>query len=270
MGDQPGLLNASVRYAWEALNTQARLRLCVLCTVLFLTLLTIALAAFGVTYALPKEPPQAYSPRLFVFLFLPAEFYVYDMILGGSPRATLREMYLDMRFARLLWAAFLFALMAVAACGAAALLTAAALVPFKAMNTAAFIALGLVVVIWLVLAVAATGVALRVLYLSVVVALRLRAPLRTLFGITKGKTWLITKLIFWPYLALFGVGLLMELVGPRLERSLGFVGLAPWFLADACLSGFLCCAGAALLALSYRRFAPRPGADEPASEPTNE
>ena len=51
-----------------------------------------------------------------------------------------------------------------------------------------------------------------------------------------------------------GASIAMELVGPLLEREMGFVGLAPWFLLDACLTGFLCCLSAAVMAFSYQRL----------------
>jgi len=61
--------------------------------------------------------------------------------------------------------------------------------------------------------------------------------------------------LFCIALAAFGI----EMGGLALERSMGFVALAPWFLVDACLTALICCATAVLLALVYRCFiAPQP------------
>ena len=51
-----------------------------------------------------------------------------------------------------------------------------------------------------------------------------------------------------------GASLGMEKLGPVLERSLGFVALAPWFLLDACLAGFVACLSATVLAFSHERY----------------
>lgn len=96
----------------------------------------------------------------------------------------------------------------------------------------------------------------RLLYLSLAVARRDPHPLRAAFRETKGRVWGISCMLFLPYLAIMAAGLAVELLGPALENSLGLVGLAPWFLLDACITGFLCCLSAAVLAFSHQRLFP--------------
>jgi len=93
----------------------------------------------------------------------------------------------------------------------------------------------------------------RFFYLSLVVARREPQPLRTAFRETKGRLWAISLMLFLPYAAILGAGIIVELLGPLLERRLGFAGLAPWFLLDACLTGLLSCLSATVLAFSYQR-----------------
>ncbi len=96
---EPGLLRASFCFVKTTLNENALLRTSVLATVLCITLACILLAFFGVTYTLDPKGPKTYSPRLFALLFLPAEFLIYDLILGNpAPRVGLKDLYLDWRF----------------------------------------------------------------------------------------------------------------------------------------------------------------------------
>jgi hypothetical protein len=259
MPKRPWLITECLRSALSALDEHRQLRVHVLGTILGLTLLCIALAAFGVTFTLPKGAPEAYSPRLFAVLFLPAEFYLYDLILTGTPRPGVGPMYLDMRFARLLWAGVRLTLMGGVVFLALALLSGLALAPLKYMGSGGFFAVGLLVVIWLLILVLMLALSVRLLFLPVVVALREPSPLKTLYRATKGKTWRLAKVLCWPYTALMAISVAIVLIGPLLERNLGFVALAPWFLVDACLTALICCASAVLLALVYRNFvAPQP------------
>lgn len=251
MTRQPRLLDQCLRGAWDALNAHAPLRRCVLGTVLGLTLLCVALAAFGVTLG-TGDAGGAYSPRLFALLFLPAEFYVYDLFLGQKPRAGL-AMYRDMRLARFLLAGFKISLAGVALAGLALLPGFIVLGLLKGAGGSVLLAVGLVAVIWILLFGVLGGYLVRFMFLPVVVALGLEKPLTHVWRVTAGKTWRLTKALFVPYGALVAVSIGVEIVGPALERSLGFVALAPWFLADACLTGFISCAAAALLVLVYRR-----------------
>jgi hypothetical protein len=267
MAKRPWLISECVRSALSALNEHRQLRVNVLGTVLGLTLLCIALAAFGVTFTLPKGSPEAYSPRLFAVLFLPAEFYLYDLILTGTPRPGQRSMYLDMRFARLLWAGLRLMLLGGVVILALALLSGLVLPPLKVMGSASFFAVGLLVVFWLIFIVLMSALSVRLLFLPVVVALREPTPLKTLYRATKGRTGLIIRMLLGPYLALIGVSVVMEFLGPLLERNFGFVALAPWFLVDACLTALICCASAVLLALVYRNFAaPQPETEAQAQD----
>lgn len=254
--------------ALSALSEHRQLRVSVLGTILVLTLLCIALAAYGVTFTLPKHAPEMYSPRLFAVLFLPAEFYLYDLILTGTPRPSLRDMYLDMRFVRLIWAGVRLALLGGVVIIALALLSGLVLAPFKPMASGGFFAVGLLVVIWVGIFVLMLGLSVRLLFLPAVVALREPTPLKTLYRATKGKTWRLAKVLCWPYTALMVISVVIVLIAPLLERNLGFVALAPWFLIDACLTALISCAATVLLALVYRNFvAPQMGADGLASMP---
>jgi len=257
MAHKPRLLDECLRGAWDALNEHAPLRRCVLGTILLLTVVCIGLAAFGVEGSAPSF--KSYSPRLFAILFLPAEFYLYDLYLGVTAR-TGTAMYLDMRLLLVLWAALRLALMGLAGMAAVILPGVFILGMFKgAAGATVFIAFGLVTIIWITLMVMAAGFSMRFIFLPVVVALRAPKPIITLYHATKGMTWRLTRALFMPYGALIAVSIGMELVGPALERRLGFVGLAPWFLVDACLTAFISCASAVLLALVYRRLvAPQP------------
>ena len=267
MGEKPWLLKQCLLGAWSALNENAPLRRNVLGTTLFLTLLCIGLASFGIVAG--EKMPRAYSPRLFTIAFLPAEFYIFDLCLGATPRTGF-AMYRDMRLLKLLWAGLRLSLMALS--GGAALIGPGVyfLSTLKgAPGTTAFIAIGLVVVLWLTLMVLLAGFCVRFIFLPVVVALRDPAPITTLYRATKGMTWRLARVLFWPYGTLIVASFGMELVGPALERSLGFVALAPWFLVDACLSALICCTSAVLLALVYRSFiAPPPeaGAAKPEAD----
>lgn len=252
---EPGLLRTSLRFTWQGLNDVSLLRASVLWPVLGITLLCLGLAAFGVTQRLiDPEQPGFYSPRLFAFLFLPAEFLLYDLILGNpDPRLNLKRLWLDWRFAQAFWA-WLRAGLAVSLPGAALMLllvgitTGFSRAGKPSLPEALLLILGLVLV---------SGAALyffaRFFYLSLVVARREAQPLRAAFRETKGRLWAISLMLFLPYAAILGAGICMELLGAALERSLGFIGLAPWFLLDACLSGFLSCLSATVLAFSYQR-----------------
>lgn len=261
---EPGLLRTSLRFTWQGLNDVSLLRASVLWPVLGVTLFCLGLAAFGVTQQL-TDPEQAgvYSPRLFAFLFLPAEFLLYDLILGNpDPRLTLKRLWLDWRFARAVWA-WLKAAFAVILPGAALMLllvgitTGFSRTGKPSLPETILLILGLVLVSGAVLYFFA-----RFFYLSLAVARREPQPLRTSFRETKGRLWAISVMLFLPYAAILGAGIIMELLGPLLERRLGFAGLAPWFLLDACLTGFLSCLSATVLAFSYQRI----NAAQPQSE----
>ncbi|OIN99003.1 MAG: hypothetical protein AUJ49_11975 [Desulfovibrionaceae bacterium CG1_02_65_16] len=245
------LITECLRSAISALNEHAPLRRNVLGSVLFLTLLCIALAAFEIHRGGPA--PRAYSPRLLAIVFLPAEFYIFDLCLGLAPRSG-PAMYGDMRLLKLLWVGLLLCLIAAGVMAAIILPGAFILTLFKGLGTAAFIAIGLVAVIGITLAVLLAGFSVRFMFLPVSVALREPNPIRTLYQATKGKAWLLAKVLFWPYGALVAASVVMELIGPALERRLGFVALALWFLIDACLTALICCTSAVLLALVYRTF----------------
>ncbi len=251
MTRQPRLLDQCLGGAWDALNTHAPLRHCVLGTILCLTLLCVTLAAFGVTTHVGKAT-EVYSPRLFGVFFLPAEFYIYDLFLGHEPRAGL-AMYRDMRMARLLWVTFKLTVACLAAMAVVILPGVFVLGLFKGAGGSVLLGVGLVVVIWLLLFVALLGYVVRFIFLPVAVALRRERPIAELYHATEGKAWRLARALLFPYGALVAVEIGVEIVGPALERSLGFVGLAPWFLVDACLTGFISCASAALLAIVYRR-----------------
>jgi hypothetical protein len=249
-----GLLRKSLRFSIAALNESSLLRVSVLVTVLCITLACIALAAFGVTYHMKgMNGPQAYSPRLFTLLFLPAEFLIYDLILGTpTPRATLKDLYLDMRFPRLLWALCRLYLALALPVMVAVFVNTLVAGLIKTMHTGALFAVGLLVVCDFTLLMALFGLIVRFFYLPIIVAQRELRTLTTTFRRTKGLAWKISGSLFLPYLAIFAISIPMELLGPILERNLGFIGLAPWFLLDAFLSGFICCLSAAVLAFSYQ------------------
>jgi len=253
---EPGLLRTSLRFTWQCLGQISLLRASVLWPVLGITLLCVGLAAFGVTQHL-ENPKQAgvYSPRLFAFLFLPAEFLIYDLILGNpEPRLTLKRLWLDWRFARSAWA-WLKAGLAVALPGAALMLVLIGItVGFSKGAKPSLPQAGVLVAGILVILSATAYLLFRFFYLSLAVARREQEPMRTAFRETKGHLWRISWMLFWPYTAILGASIAMELVGPLLEREMGFVGLAPWFLLDACLTGFLCCLSAAVMAFSYQRL----------------
>jgi len=252
MAPKPRLLDECLRGAWDALNEHAPLRRCVLGITLLLTIVCISFSAFGVGSAAPSH--GAYSPRLFAILFLPAELYLYDLFLGATVR-TGAAMFLDMRLPLVLWAALRLALMGLGGMAAVILPGVFVLGMFKgAAGASVFIAIGLVAIIWITLMVVATGFSVRFMFLPIVVALRTPSPIITLYHATKGMTWRLARALFLPYGALIAVSIGMELVGPALERRLGFVALAPWFLVDACLTAFISCASAVLLALVYRRI----------------
>lgn len=254
--NEPGLLRASFRFVRQALNENALLRTSFLGTVLCITLACIALASFGVTYTLnPKDVPQAYSPRLFGLLFLPAEFFIYDLILGNSrPRATLADLYLDWRLLQFFWAGIKAFLAVLLPFGGAMLALVALTVGLDKGAKPTGAAVIVLVLGLIVLTCVMFYYLTRFFYLSIVVARREGMPVRTAFGETKGRLWRIGCALFLPYLAIIAVTVPMELLGPVLERNLGFVGLAPWFLFDAGLSGLMSCLGAAVLAFSYQRI----------------
>lgn len=265
---EPGILRTSFRFALRALNENALLRTSVLWTVLLVTLVCIALSAFGVTFTLdPKDGPQSYSPRVFGLLFLPAEFFVFDLILGNpAPRTTLASLYLDWRLPRYFWV--MIKVVGVVLLPAAAVMFAllgltVGLGKGGRPDLAAVAVLG----VGLLVLVAATLYFLfRYFYVIMPVARRDATPVRTAFRETKGKIWRINCALFLPYLVIIAVTVPMELLGSYLERTLGFVGLAPWFLLDAAMTGFVCCLSAAVMAVSYQRVVVS-GAT-PAPEPT--
>ena len=253
---EQGLLKKSLGFVKNALNGNALLRASFLGTALFVTLACILLKSLDITYSLDaKGPPQPLSPRALAVLFLPAEFLIYDLILGNSqPRTTLASLYLDWRWPRLLleWLKLLIAVALPAA--ALFLLTGFLWAAIKRILPGGVAMALLTLVSAPVLCVLMLGYVFRFVYLPIVVARRQPKALKTAFGETKGKVWAISRALFLPYLAVAAATLLMELLGPLLERSLGFVGLAPWFLLDALLTGFLGCVTAALLAFSYQRL----------------
>ncbi|GEM_PF-1143705 len=264
--NEPGLLRTSLRFVKTALNENALLRTSVLATVLCITLACIALAFFGATYTLaPKDGPQTYSPRLFGLLFLPAEFLIYDIILGNPrPRIALSDLYLDWRFLRWFWACIkMFSAMMLPFAVAMLLLVAVTVGFGKGGKPTGAGVLVLVVGILAVVG-ALFYFTFRFLYLNLVVARREPQELRTAFRETKGKVWRMGCALFLPWTAILAVTIPMELLGPVLERRLGFVGLAPWFLFDAGLTGFMCCLGAAVLAFSYQRIIENGPGTEPA------
>jgi hypothetical protein len=269
MPRKPSLLKACVLCAISALNEHAPLRRFVLGAVLLLSLLCVGLAAFGIR--LEGKLHMAYSPRMLALVFLPAELYLYDLCLGAAPR-TGTAMALDMRLPRLLWATLRLGLL-MAAATAACFLPAAIVFPLvkggSLTGAKAAVLIGTLLVGWLA-AMALLGVyAVRAMFLPVIVALRAPKPLTTLYRITKGRTWVLTKALFWPWTALVVLSAVMQWLGSALENRLGFVALAPWFVADACLSALACCTTAVLLALTYRSHlaADAPAGEKPAPQP---
>jgi hypothetical protein len=253
---QPGLLKTSLRFTWQGLNDVSLLRASILWPILAATLACVGLAAFGVTQQL--EDPEAvgvYSPRLLGLLFLPAEFLIYDLVLGNpEPRLTFKRLWLDWRFARALWAGI--------RTGAVVVLPGAALIALLVGITTGFSKAArpsLPELLLLIAGIVAVSCAMfyflsRFFYLSLAVARREPQPLRAAFRETKGRLWRICLALFLPFAAIFAAGIGMELLGPVLERRLGLAGLAPWFLLNACLTGYLSCLSAALLAFSYQRI----------------
>lgn len=254
---QPGLLKAGVLFTWQSLNENALLRTSVLATALGVTLLCLVLAAVGVVLPLDGERGGGgvLSPRLLAFLFLPAEFLIYDLIQGNpEPRTSLKGLYLDRRYLHLLWAGITVAAVFLVPYVIAMLLLVAATAGFeKGAKLDLTGAVGLMVGIPVL-----TGTLLyllfRLVYLPLAVARRDAAPVGNAFRETGGKTWRIGCALFWPYVALTLLTVPMELLGTALERRLGFVGLAPWFLFDAFLTGLAACVSAAVLAFSRWRL----------------
>jgi len=255
MENEPGLLKKSLRFAQAALGENSLLRTSVLGTILFVTLLSIALAAFGVTHVLEgRNNPGVYSPRLFGLLFFPAELLLYDLILGNSaPRTTLKNLYLDKRYLSLVWAYLRLYLGLALPLLLLGFFGALALGGLKKLGGAEFFAFGLIVVCGLGFALMLLGVIARCFFLPIVVARREPRPLSTAFHETKGKVWQMLRVLALPYLAIAAVTVPMELLGTAIERRLGFVGLAPWFLLDAFVTGFFCCVSGAVLAFAYQR-----------------
>lgn len=251
---QPGLLKAGVLFTWQSLNENALLRKSVLGTALGVTLLCLALAGFGAVYTV-EGSGGVFSPRLFAILFLPAEFLIYDLIQGNpEPRTSLKGLYLDMRYLHMLWAGIKVAAVFLAPYVGAVLLLVAATSGFeKGAKLDLTGAVGLMVGIPVL-----TGTLLyllfRLVYLPLAVARRDAAPVGNAFRETGGKTWSIGCALFWPYVVLTLLTVPMELLGTALERRLGFVGLAPWFLFDAFLTGLVTCVSAAVLAFSRWRM----------------
>jgi len=253
---EPGLLRTSLRFTWQGLNDVGLLRASVLWPILCATLACVGLAALGVTHQL--EDPKAvgvYSPRLLGFLFLPAEFLIYDLILGNpDPRLTFKRLWLDWRFPRALWAGI--------RAGAVVVLPGAALMALLVGITVGFskgAKPSLPELLLLIAGIVAVSCAMlyvifRFFYLSLAVARREPQPLRAAFRETRGRLWRICWTLFLPFTVIFATSIGMELLGPVLERRLGFAGLAPWFLLNACLTGYLSCLSATLLAFSYQRI----------------
>lgn len=262
---QPGLLRTSLRFTWQGLNDIPLLRASVLWPVLGITLLCLGLAAFGVTQQVTNpERAEAFSPRLFAFFFLPAEFLLYDLILGNpDPRLTLKRLWLDWRFPRLLWT-WIQAGLAVGLPGALLMgVLVAVTTGFSGSAKPSTAQATLLIAALVAVACAMMYCFFRLLYLSLAVARRGPQPLRAAFRETKGRMWVIGSMLILPYAGIMAAGLAVELLGPLLESRLGLAGLAPWFLLDACLTGFLCCLSATVLAFSYQRVFPEPVAGQP-------
>lgn len=250
-----GLLRASLRFTWIALNDIPLLRHSVLLPVLVSTVACIALAALGVTTGLPEFGKNGvYSPRLFAFLFIPSEFLIYDLIQGNPDlRVTFPRLWLDWRFLRALWAWFLAACMTALPAMLLMVLLVFATVGFtsnRQMSGTQALILGIGI-----MATTLAGLYLfsRFLYLTQAVARRDKTPLRTAFRETRGRMWRICWPLLVPLTTILSVSIGIELLGPWLERTLGLAGLAPWFLFDACATGFLSCLSAAVLAFSRQR-----------------
>lgn len=269
---QPGLLRTSLRFTWQGLNDIPLLRASVLWPVLGITVLCLGLAAFGVTQQLTNpERAEAFSPRLFAFLFLPAEFLLYDLILGNpDPRLTMKRLWLDWRFGKLVWT-WIKAGLAVGLPGALVMVVLVAVTTgFSGGAKPSTAQATLLIAALVAVACAMMYCFFRVLYLSLAVARRDPQPLRASFRETKGRVWAISCMLIVPYAAIMAAGLAVELLGPLLEGRLGLAGLAPWFLLDACLTGFLSCLSAAVLAFSYQRMFPVLIAAQPQTAPPAE
>jgi hypothetical protein len=265
-------LRASLRFTWQALNDIPLLRHSVLLPVLISTVAALALASFGASPELPGSGMHGlYSPRLFAFLYIPAEFLIYDLIQGNPDlRVTFSRLWLDWRLLRAAWTW----LLAVCMTALPSLLLMALLV-FATVgftdnqqvsgSQALSIGIGSTAV-----ALVSTYLLSRFLYLTQAVARRDRTPLRTAFGETRGRMWRIFWPLLAPFTAMLAVSVGVEILGPVLERHLGLVALAPWFLLDACLAGFTSCLGATVLALSRQRTlseASQDAADQNAAVP---
>lgn len=270
---EDGLLKLSFRFVLDALNGNALLRTHVLYTVLCVILACVAMAAFASGGDAAKGVGLI-SPRMFAVLFLPAEFLIYDFILGNpQPRTSLKDMYRDWRLLRYLWENFKLGLCVwlpgVLLLGAVMFLVLlGAPKGQSALPPSRVVALVIVGALYLV---GFSYVLSRFLFLSVVVASRRPQVLRTTFRETKGKIWRSISVMFWPTLALLPLILGMEIGGIFLEKSLGFAWLAAWFVADACFSGFVCCLGAAITAFAYQRVIvlSRPAEPDAAATPEN-
>lgn len=268
---QPGLLRTSLRFTWQGLNDIPLLRASVLWPVLGITVLCLGLAAFGVTQQVTNpERAEAFSPRLFAFLFLPAEFLLYDLILGNpDPRLTMKRLWLDWRFAKLVWT-WIKAGLAVGLPGALLMVVLVAVTTgFSGGAKPSTAQATLLIAALVAVACAIMYCFFRLLYLSLAVARRDPQPLRASFHETKGRVWAIGRMLILPYAAIMAAGLAVELLGPLLEGRLGLAGLAPWFLLDACLTGFLSCLSAAVLAFSYQRVFPPVAEQLQTAEPSS-
>lgn len=259
---EPGLLRASLRFSWQALRDIPLMRMTVLAPVLVSTLVCIALAALDFPRGLKGlEETGSWSPRLFGLLFLPAEFLIYDLVQGTpDPRLTFRRLWLDWRFLRDLWS-WLLAGCAVflptAALSIGLVFAMAASGDVQKLSAARGIMLALGI---LAIACASLCVFFRFVYLSMAVARREKQPLRAAFRETRGRMWRIGWALFLPFLVILGVSVAMELLGGVLERALGFVALAPWFLFSAGMTGYLSCLSATVLAFSRQSLVAAPEA----------
>lgn len=253
---EQGLLLKSLGFVKQALEGNALLRASFLGTVLFVTLACILLKFFDFSYAAKGSDALRYvSPRVLGIFFLPAEFLVYDLILGNSqPRTTLASLYLDRRLPRLFleW----LKLVVATALPALALVLLSGLVwaAIKRILPGGTVMALLTLVGAPLLCLVMLAYFLRFAYLPVLVARRQPKALWAAFDETRGKVWAIFRALFLPYAAVVAATLLMEALGASLEGALGFVGLAPWFLLDALATGFFGCVTAALLAFSYQRI----------------
>lgn len=269
-----GLLKMSFRFVVDALNGNAILRTSVLFTVLCIILACLTLAAFA-SGGDPAKGIGLLSPRMFAVLFLPAEFLIYDFILGNpQPRATLKDMYLDWRLLRYPWEGLKVNLLVMLPALVLLLALFLLVLPGGSKGGASALTparIAVLVIGVLVYLSAATYFLTRFMFLPLVVARRQPKALRSAFRETKGKIWESVCALFWPTMALLPLVLGMEIGGIFLEKSLGFAWLAAWFVADACVTGFLCCLGAAIYAFAYQRVIVlnRPVEPEGAATPEN-